>query len=106
MPNVVQEGDRFIQGSVMVCGSTSIGCRTYLFVVHGSVTAAGYIEQILLQHVLVAAYGVGPEFVIMHDNARAHIAHITGAVFRKLDIQEMELDSSESRPLSHRACVG
>jgi hypothetical protein len=25
---------------------------------------------------LVAAYGVGPEFVLMHDNARAHIARI------------------------------
>ena len=36
-------------------------------VVHGNLTAAGCIKQILIQHVLVAAYGVGPEFVLMHD---------------------------------------
>ena len=44
----------------------------------------------LLQHVLVAAYGVGPEFVLMHDNARAHVARIARAVLRELDIQEIE----------------
>jgi hypothetical protein len=54
MPNVVQEGDRFRQGSVMVWGGISIDGRTDL-VVRGNLTAAGCIEQILLQHVLVAA---------------------------------------------------
>ena len=33
-----------------------------LIVVLDNLTAAGYIEQILLQHMLVAAYGVSPEF--------------------------------------------
>jgi hypothetical protein len=33
---------------------------------------------------------VGPEFVLMYDNARAHVARITRAVLRELDIQEME----------------
>jgi Transposase and inactivated derivatives len=58
--------------------------------VRGNFTAAGYIEQILLQHVLVAAYGVSPEFELMHDNARAYVARITRAVLRELDIQGME----------------
>ena len=44
----------------------------------------------MLQHVLIAAHGVGPEFVLVHDNARAHVARITRAVLRELDIQEME----------------
>jgi hypothetical protein len=39
---------------------------------------------------LVVAYGVGPEFVLMHDNVRAHGVHITRAVLQELDIQEME----------------
>ena len=54
MPNVVQEGDRFGQGSVMVLGSISINKRTD-HAVYGNLTAARYIEQILLLHVLVAA---------------------------------------------------
>jgi hypothetical protein len=61
-----------------------------LVVDRGNHTAAGYIEQILLQHVLVAAYGVGPESVLMHYNTRAHVALITRAVLRELDIREME----------------
>ena len=74
MPNVVQDGNRFGQGSVMVWGGISIDGHTDL--ICGNLTVARYIKQILLQHVLVAAYGVGPEFVLMHDNARAHIARI------------------------------
>jgi hypothetical protein len=79
MPNV-QEGDRFGQGSVMVWGGISIDGRTDLVVVRVNLTTTGYIEQILLQHILVAAYGIGPEFVLIHDNARAHVARITRAV--------------------------
>jgi hypothetical protein len=90
MPNVLQEGDQFIQGSVMVWGGISIDGYTDLVIVRGNLTTAGYIEQILLQHVLVAAYNVDPEFVLMHDNARAHAAHISKAALRKLDIQKME----------------
>jgi hypothetical protein len=90
MPNVVQEDDQFGQGSVMVWGDISIDGHMDLAVFCSNLTAAGYIEQILLQHVSVAAYGVGPEFILMHDNARAHVARITRAVLRELDIQEME----------------
>ena len=65
MPNVVQEGDRFGQGSVIVWDCISIDGHTDLVVIHGNFTTAGYIEQILLQHMMVAAYGVCPEFVLM-----------------------------------------
>ena len=69
MPNFVQEGDQFGQVSVVVWGGISIECRTDL-------TTAGFIEQILLQHVLVAAYGLGPESVLMLGNSRAHVERI------------------------------
>ena len=64
---------------MIVWGGISIDGRMDLVVVHGNLTAVGYIEQILLLHVLVAAYGVGPEFVLIHDNAWANVAHITRA---------------------------
>ena len=90
MPNIVQEVDRLGQGSVMVWGGISIdGCMD-LVVVSVNLIPAGYIEQILQQHVLVAAYCVGPEFILMHNNARAHVPHIIRAALRELDIQEME----------------
>ena len=61
----------------MVKGDISIVGHTDLVIARGNITAAGYIEQILLQHILV---GVGPEFVLMHDISRAHLARITRAV--------------------------
>ena len=64
----------------MVWGGDGIDDCMDLVLVRGNLTAEGYIEQILLQHVLVAAYGVDPEFVLMHDNPRAHVARITRAV--------------------------
>ena len=75
---------------VMVWNGISIDGRMDLAVVRGNLTAAEYIEQKLLQDVLVAAYGVCPEFLIMHDNTRAHVVCITRAALRELEIQEME----------------
>jgi hypothetical protein len=94
MSNVVQEGDRFGHGSVMVWRGISIDGRTDLVVIRGNLTATGHIEEILLQNLLVAAYGVGPEFILMHDNARTHVTRITRAAVRELNIEEMELASS------------
>ena len=42
------------------------------------------------QDKLVAAYGVDPEFVLIHYKVRAHVEHITRAVLREVDIQELE----------------
>ena len=53
----------------MVWDGISIDGRTDLVVVRGNLTVAGHIEQILLQHVLVAAYSVGPGFVLMHQHS-------------------------------------
>jgi hypothetical protein len=91
MPNVVQEGDRFEQGSVMVWGGISIDSCMDLVIVCGNLTAVGYIEQILLQHVLVA---VGPEFVLMQDACSAH--HQSCLV--KTGHSRDGMASSESRP--------
>jgi hypothetical protein len=87
----------------MVLGGISMDGSTDLVVVRGNLSAAGYIEQILLQHLLVAAYGVGPEFVLIHDNAKNHVARITRAVLKELDMQEIEWPalSPELIPIEH-----
>ena len=43
------------------------------------------------------------EFVLMHDNARAHVARITKAVLRELEIQEMEWPAGipDLNPIQH-----
>ena len=81
MPNVVQKGSVMVWGGINIDGCTDL-------VVCGNLIAAEYIEQILLHHMLVAAYGVGPEFVLMYNNARSHVARIIRAVLRDVDIQE------------------
>ena len=87
----------------MMRGGISIDVRMDLVVVRGNLTAEGYIKQILLQHVLVAAYGICPEFVLMHDNARTRVVRITRAVLRELDIQEMEWPAAnpDLNPIEH-----
>ena len=60
--------------SVVVWGASCTEDHIDLAVVRGNLTAMEYIKQILLHHVLPAAYGSGPEFLLMHDNARAHVA--------------------------------
>ena len=98
MPNVVQEGDQFRQGSVMVWGGIGIDGLTDLVVIRGNLTSAGYIEQILLQYVLVAAYGVGPEFVLMHSYSVHQQSRLA-----KMDIQEKEWPavSPDLNPIKH-----
>ena len=88
---------------MMVWGGIIIVGRTDLVGVRGNLAADVYIEQILFQYVLIAAYGVGLEFVLMHNNARAHVACITRAALRELDIQEMKWPavSPDLNPIEH-----
>jgi hypothetical protein len=45
----------------------------------------------------------GPEFVLMHNNAKPHVARITRAVLGELDFQEMEWPavSPDFNPIEH-----
>ena len=54
----------------MVGGGISID--GHMDLVRGNLTSLGYIEKILLQHMLVATYVIGPEFILMHDNPGHH----------------------------------
>ncbi|CAF4805054.1 unnamed protein product [Pieris macdunnoughi] len=80
----VQEYDKFGCGSVMVWGGVSLDERTDLVVVPGRLCAQTYIENVLEDHVWPTAYGMGPDFLLMQDNARPHTAAITSDYFRLL----------------------
>jgi hypothetical protein len=83
----IQEVDRFGRGSVMVWAGISIDNRTDLVVVPGRLN---YIENILEDHMVPAAYGVGQNCILMQDNAKPHTAGITRNFLQERRIQVME----------------
>jgi peptidoglycan/xylan/chitin deacetylase (PgdA/CDA1 family) len=79
----IQEVDRFGRGSVMVWAGMSIDNRIDLIGVPGRLNAMNYIENILEDHMVPAAYGVGQNFILMHDNAKPHTAGVTRNFFTR-----------------------
>jgi transposase len=63
-------------GSVMVWGGISLNARTELVVLNGNLNADRYITDILSQHVVPFAPHIGPNFLLMQDNARPHTARV------------------------------
>ena len=99
----VQEYDKFGCGSVMVWGGISIDERTDLIVIPGRLSAQAYIDSVLEDHILPAAYGIGPQFVLMHDNAKPHTATITSDYLQHHEIRVMEWPSMspDLNPIEH-----
>ena len=65
-------------GSVMVWAGISTQGKTDLHVIdNGTLTAERYINEILNVHVRPYAGAIGPDFILMDDNACAHRARIT-----------------------------
>ena len=74
--NIIQH-DRFGGGSVMVWGGMSMEGRSDLYrLENGSLTAIRYRDEILEPMVRPYAGAVGPGFLLMHDNARPHVARV------------------------------
>jgi hypothetical protein len=61
----------------MVWTGISIDNRTDLAVVPGRLNAMNFIKNILEDHMVPAAYGVGQNFILMQHNAKPHTAGIT-----------------------------
>lgn len=85
----VQEIYRFGAGSVLVWGGITIDGRTDLVVVPGRLNADRYIAEIVLDHIMPIAVGMGPQFVLQQDNARPHTAAATKAALQTLEIPTM-----------------
>ena len=74
--NIVQY-DRFGGGSVMVWGGTNLEGRMYLhFLNRGNQRGARYRDEILRTIFSPYAGAVGPGFLLVHDNARPHVANV------------------------------
>lgn len=94
----------FQGGSVMVWGGISYEARTELvFVDGGSLTAARYIEEVLLEHVVPYAPIIGEEFLLMHDNARPHAARIVNEFLNDVGLHAMAWParSPDINPIEH-----
>lgn len=108
-------GERFAQcnivpklshggGSVMVWGGISIEARTELVIVdRGALTADRYIRDILEPQVIPFAPQVGNGFMLMHDNARPHVARIVNYYLDEADIERIiwPARSPDMNPIEH-----
>ena len=55
-----------------MCGGISIDNQTDLVVLPGNITADVYIRNIIMNHIVPAAYGMAPGFILIHDNVKAN----------------------------------
>ena len=101
--NIVQH-DRFGGGSVMVWGGISMEGRTDLYwLENGSLTAIRYRDEILEPIVRPYAGAVGPGFLLMHDNARPHVARVCRQYLEDEGIDRIEWPSRSPHlnPIEH-----
>ena len=74
----IAEHDHYGGDSVMVWAEIRAQGKTDLHVIdNGTLMAERYVNEILDVHVRPYACAVGPDFILMDDNARAHMARIT-----------------------------
>lgn len=110
-----RRGERFSQccisenvpyggGGVMVWAGVCTDARTELvFVENGRLTADRYINECLADHVVPFGQFVGDNFVLMHDNARPHIAHAVGDYLQEVGIHVLPWParSPDMNPIEH-----
>ena len=90
-PACVAEHDRFGGGSVMVrVGISSQGKSDIHIIENGTLKAVRYVNEILDFHVRTYAGAVGPDFILMEDNARVHRAHIKNRYLENETIVHMD----------------
>jgi transposase len=97
-------GISFGSGSIMVWGGISMEARTELVVVNGgAMTANRYIRDILEPHVVPFAPFIGNDSILIHDNARPHIAQIVNEYLGTVEIHHMiwPARSPNLNPIEH-----
>ncbi len=93
--NIVHH-DRFGGGSVMVWGGISMEGRIDLYLLdNGTLTAIRYWDEILGPIVRPYAGAVGPGFLLVHDNARPHVARVC-----RQFLEDEGIDTTEWPPRS------
>ena len=85
----IAEYDRYGGGSVMVWAGISTRGKTDLHVIdNGTLMAERYVNEILDVHVRPYADAIGPDFILMDDNARAHRARITNRYLEQVQLRD------------------
>ena len=88
--NIIQY-DRYGGGSVMVWGGICFDGRTELHVIDGgSLTAIRYRDDIVDPIIRPFAGAIGDDFVLMHDNARPHVARVVQDYMEEAGIEVMD----------------
>lgn len=94
----------FQGGSLMVWAGISFEARTQLVVLdRGSMTADRYVTDILQEHVVPYAPFIGNSFILMHDNARPHVARVVIDYLRDVELMVMDWPplSPDLNPIEH-----
>ena len=78
----------------MVWAGIRAQVKTDLHVIdNGTLAAERYVNEILAVHVRPYAGAIGPDFILMDDNARAHRARITNRYLEQAAIVRLSLAS-------------
>lgn len=100
----IHEVDRFGGPNVMVWGGISLHGKTELTILNqGTVTAERYIQNVIRPQVIPFAQRMGPGFILMQDNARAHTARSTQTVLEESHIEVLPwpANSPDLNPIEH-----
>ena len=100
--NCLIERDRFGGESVMVWGGIMGRGKTILIVVQGNLNAQGYINQILQPLAVPFLQRHGPA-ILMHDNARPHVARICRQFLNRNNVNVLPWSavSPDMNPIEH-----
>ena len=100
----VAEHDRYGGGSLMIWGGISRAGQTDLHVLRrGTMTGVRYRDEVLDVYVRPYAGAVGPDFILMDDNARPHRARVVDEYLERETIVRMDWParSPDLNPIEH-----
>lgn len=104
LPSTTKQTVSFHGGSIMVWGGISSDARTELVVIDNRLTAMRYIEEIIQEHVVPYMGYIGyDQFLLMHDNARPHVAHCVNEYLQNVGIHKLQWParSPDLNPIEH-----
>ena len=88
----------------MVWGGITLVAKTDLHVFQrGNLTALRYISDILEEYVVPFAPFIGDDFMLMHDNARPHVANVVTEYLNEVGIRTLQWParSPNLNPIEH-----